>query len=316
MTLFQSIILGLVQGVAEFLPISSSGHLLLAQKIFGLEEIPPLFDIVLHLPSLLAVCIFFRKKIARLFAVLFRWILRRNADAGQDISQAQDAGDQNRLQAQDAAAALPDTLAGSDALGRKTIIAVIITTLVTGAIGVFTSKLLDGLSIKAVFCGFLFTAALLVASGFSRKRAEKRSQAQNVANENSSQAQNAAAARGLSFAQAALIGLMQGIGTLPGVSRSGSTISGALFCGVDRTAAGEYSFIVSIPAILGAFVLEARHAGLMADVGIVNLTAACLVCFAAAYASLAFLMRLVKKGRLEWFAAYLLPLGIAGLLLF
>ncbi len=304
MTLFQSIILGLVQGVAEFLPISSSGHLLLAQRLFGLQEVPPLFDIVLHLPSLLAVCIFFRKKIARLFAVLFRWILRRNADAAGDISQAQDGANENRSQAQEAAAAL-DTLAGSDALGRKTIVAVIITTLVTGAIGVFTSKLLDGLPIKAVFCGFLFTAALLVASGLLRKRAEMGLQAQKTA-----------AARGLSWAQAALIGLMQGIGTLPGVSRSGSTISGALFCGVDRTAAGEYSFIVSIPAILGAFVLEARHAGQMSGVGAVNLIAACLVCFAAAYASLALLMKLVKKGRLEWFAAYLIPLGIAGLLFF
>lgn len=301
MTLFQSIVLGLVQGVAEFLPISSSGHLLLVQKLFGLEEIPPLFDIVLHLPSLLAVCIFFRKKIARLFAVLFRWICGKPADGAQAQADSQ---------AQEAAAALPDdgvdTLAGSDALGRKTIIAVIITTLVTGVIGVFTSKFLDGLPIKAVFCGFLFTAALLVLSGLLKKRSDGK----NGANGGDP------AASGLSWKQAALIGLMQGIGTLPGVSRSGSTISGALFCGVDRTAAGEYSFIVSIPAILGAFVLEARHVGQMAGVGALNLIAACLVCFAAAYASLALLMKLVKKGRLEWFAAYLIPLGIAGLLLF
>lgn len=314
MTLFQSIILGLVQGVAEFLPISSSGHLLLVQKLFGLEEIPPLFDIVLHLPSLLAVCIFFRKKIARLFAVLFRWVCRKDIVMSFSRSDAGTVGAKdcrgehgNDKQAQEAAAVLPDTLAGSDALGRKTIIAVIITTLVTGVIGVFTSKVLDGLPIKAVFCGFLFTAALLVASGLLRRRAES---------VDASQAQDAAAARGLSWKQAALIGLMQGIGTLPGVSRSGSTISGALFCGVDRTAAGEYSFIVSIPAILGAFVLEARHAGQMSGVGAVNLIAACLVCFAAAYASLSLLMKLVKKGRLEWFAAYLLPLGIAGLILF
>ena len=289
MTFFQSIILGLVQGVAEFLPISSSGHLLLVQRLFGLDEIPPLFDVILHLPSLLAVCIFFRKKIARLFAVLFRWILRK--DENDKASQDQEA----------------DTLCGSDALGKKTIIAVIVTTFITGAIGVFTSKLLDGLPIKAVFCGFLFTAILLIASGILRRASEKREQ-------DSSQAQNTAAAKGLSIAQAALIGLMQGIGTLPGVSRSGSTISGALFCGVDRKAAGEYSFIVSIPAILGAFVLEARHIGQMSSVSASNLIAACVVCFAAAYASLALLMKLLKKGRLEWFAAYLIPLGIAGLI--
>lgn len=292
MTFFQSIILGLVQGVAEFLPISSSGHLLLVQRLFCLNEIPPLFDVILHLPSLLAVCIFFRKKIARLFVVLFRWLLRKSDN-------------DNGLQGQEAAAAF-DALTGSDALGKKTIVAVIVTTIVTGAIGVFTSKLLDGLPIKAVFCGFLFTAILLIASGILRRASEKRSVG-------GTQAQNAAA-KGLSVAQAALIGLMQGIGTLPGVSRSGSTISGALFCGVDRKAAGEYSFIVSIPAILGAFVLEARHIGQMSEVGAGNLIAACVVCFAAAYASLALLMKLLKKGRLEWFAAYLIPLGIAGLI--
>ena len=288
MTFFQSIILGLVQGVAEFLPISSSGHLLLVQRLFGLEEIPPLFDVILHLPSLLAVCIFFRKKIIRLFAVLFRWILRKPADNGFQDQEA-------------------DSLAGTEEKGRLTNIAVIVTTFITGAIGVFTSKLLDDLPIKAVFCGFLFTAILLIVSGILRRASEKKEE---------SQAQDAAAARGLSWKQAALIGLMQGIGTLPGVSRSGSTISGALFCGVDRKAAGEYSFIVSIPAILGAFVLEARHIGQMASVSASNLVAACLVCFAAAYASLALLMKLLKKGRLEWFAAYLIPLGIAGLIFF
>lgn len=295
MTFFQSIVLGLVQGVAEFLPISSSGHLLLVQRLFGLDEIPALFDVILHLPSLLAVCIFFRKKIVRLFLIFFRWIFRRPIP-------------QNEAQAQDAAAGIPDTLTGTEEKGRKTIIAVIITTLVTGAIGVFTSKLLDGLPIKAVFCGFLFTALLLIASGiFQKKRSA------NSSNENSLTAQKSG---GLSWLQALVIGILQGIGTLPGVSRSGSTISGALFSGVDRAAAGEYSFIVSIPAILGAFVLEVRHMGQMSGVGAGQLAAACLVCFLSAYASLAFLMKLLKKGRLECFAAYLIPLGIAGLIFF
>lgn len=293
MTLFQSIILGLVQGVAEFLPISSSGHLLLAQRLLGLNDIPLLFDVILHLPSLLAVCIFFRKKIARLFAVLFRWICRKDSSAECAVK----SGDGLDLQAQEAA----DTLAGSDALGRKTIIAVIVTTFVTGVIGILTSKFLDDIPTKAIFCGFLFTAALLIASGFLRRASEKR----NKDN----------ASKGLSFAQAAFIGLMQGVGTLPGVSRSGSTISGGLLCGVDRTAAGEYSFIVSIPAILAAFVLEVRHVEQMSGVSAINLAVACAVCFVAAYASLALLMRLVKKGRLEWFSAYLIPLGIVGLIL-
>ena len=305
MTLFQSIVLGLVQGVAEFLPISSSGHLLLAQRLLGLEDVPLLFDVILHLPSLLAVCIFFRKKIARLFAILFRWIFRKSpiASARESAVESLPAAKWSEATYNDM-----DTLAGSDALGRKTIVAVIVTTFVTGVIGILTSKFLDGIPTKAIFCGFLFTAALLFASGFLRRASEKKN------NGGAEQAQGAAA-KGLSLAQAAFIGFMQGVGTLPGVSRSGSTISGALFCGVDRSAAGEYSFIVSIPAILAAFVLEFRHVERMSGVSAVNLAAACAVCFAAAYASLALLMRLVKKGRLEWFAAYLIPLGIVGLIL-
>ena len=75
MSIFQSIILGVLQGIAEFLPISSSGHLKVAQELFGLSEVPLLFDVMLHLATLAAVILYFRKKIARLFVILFRWIL-------------------------------------------------------------------------------------------------------------------------------------------------------------------------------------------------------------------------------------------------
>ena len=75
MSVFQAIILGVVQGIAEFLPISSSGHLAVAQRLFGLEDVPLLFDVMIHLATLAAVILYFRKKIARLFAILFRWIL-------------------------------------------------------------------------------------------------------------------------------------------------------------------------------------------------------------------------------------------------
>ena len=74
MSVFQAIILGVLQGIAEFLPISSSGHLAVAQKLFGLSDVPLLFDVMLHLATLAAVILYFRKKIARLFVILFRWI--------------------------------------------------------------------------------------------------------------------------------------------------------------------------------------------------------------------------------------------------
>ena len=117
--------------------------------------------------------------------------------------------------------------------------------------------------------------------------------------------------------QAAVIGLMQGLGTLPGISRSGSTIAGALFGGLDRAAAGEYSFIVSIPAILGAFVLEVKDLDKVGTaLGIVPVIAGSAAAFVSGYIALSFLMKIIKRGRLEWFAFYLIPLGIAGLLFF
>lgn len=110
---------------------------------------------------------------------------------------------------------------------------------------------------------------------------------------------------------------MQGIGTLPGISRSGSTIAGAQLAGVDRKSAGEFSFIVSIPAILGAFILEAKDLGeVSSSVGAEAVAAGFIAAFVAGYISLSFLMKLIKKGRLEWFAVYLVPIGILGLLFF
>ena len=108
---------------------------------------------------------------------------------------------------------------------------------------------------------------------------------------------------------------MQGIGTLPGISRSGSTIAGALFCGVDRSLAGEYSFIISIPAILGAFILELKDLGeVSSTVGAAPVIAGCAAAFATGYISLTFLMKMIKKGKLQYFALYLMPLAIFGLI--
>ncbi|MCR4953047.1 MAG: undecaprenyl-diphosphatase, partial [Treponema sp.] len=98
-------------------------------------------------------------------------------------------------------------------------------------------------------------------------------------------------------------------------SRSGSTIAGALFTKVDRKAAGDYSFIVSIPAILGAFVLELKDLGeVSSSVGIAPLIAGCAAAFAAGYVSLVFLMKLIRRGKLQWFACYLIPVAILGLI--
>ena len=101
---------------------------------------------------------------------------------------------------------------------------------------------------------------------------------------------------------------------LPGISRSGSTIAGALLCGVDREQAGEFSFLLSIPAILGAFVLELDDLDAIGDsVGVAPVVAGCVAAFVAGIFALSVLMKIVRKGKLEWFALYLIPAGILGL---
>ena len=288
MTVFQSIILGLIQGIAEFLPISSSGHLQVVQKLFKLDEVPLLYDIILHVATLLAVCIFFRKKIANLFCVLYRWIFKKPEPNSIDET---------------------DFISGTDERGRKAIIAVLISTLVTGVIGIFTKKLIDNdqISIKITCAGFIVTALLLIFSSLLEKFSAK----------TMTQKKELQQQKGISALQAIIIGIMQGFGTLPGISRSGSTIAGAQLSGVKRETAGEFSFIISIPAILGAFVLELKdflETKTEQTLNIVAVIAGSLSAFVFGYLALTFLMKIIKKGKLEFFACYLIPLGILGII--
>ena len=282
MTVLQGFLLGILQGVAEFLPISSSGHLALAQSLFGLEDVPLLYDIFLHMATLLAVTIYFWPKIWALLKCFGRWITKKQKSDNQvQISEN-------------------DLLCPTDKIGQKTIIAIILTTAITGAFGVVTSKLIPDLGVKFVCGGFLVTSALLIISSIMEKR-----QSAKGPNEFT----------GISIKQSIIIGIMQGFGTLPGISRSGSTIAGALFGGVNRSLAGEFSFIVSIPAILGAFILELKDLGQMSSsIGAAPIIAGCISSFTVGYFSLSVLMKIIKKGKLQWFAAYLIPAGILGLI--
>lgn len=294
MTLLQSVILGLLQGVAEFLPISSSGHLAIAQKLFGLEEVPLLFDVFLHLATLLAVLIFFRKKIWALLCAFGRLIARKPYKE-EGASESLCAAKEKNL--------------------RSYILAIILATLVTGVMGIVVEKGIGDLPIQFVCAGLIVTACVLVASSIVEKVQAKKSAEKASDSTQSDSDQLPSAEKSPNWWQALIIGFAQGLGTLPGISRSGSTIAGSLFCGVNRAQAGEFSFIVSIPAILGAFLLEVKDLGEVASsVGVLPLIVGCITAFVSGYAALAWLMRLIKKGRLEWFACYLIPAGILGLI--
>lgn len=274
MSMIQGIVLGVFQGIAEFLPISSSGHLAVLQYLFGLEDVPLLFDVFLHLATLLSVVLFFRKKIWELLCSFARvFVPAKNPDEVQIENQKEN---------------------------KKYILAIILATIVTGIMGVISSKFVENVPVRFDCAGFIVTAVLLVLSSVVEKKSGRISEDEK---------------KSVSWIQALVIGFAQGVGTLPGISRSGSTIAGALFCGVSRSTAGEFSFIVSIPAILGAFILEAKDLGEVAgSIGFDVVIAGCAAAFASGYLSLTWLMKLIKKGRLEWFACYLVPAGVLGMI--
>jgi Uncharacterized bacitracin resistance protein len=279
MTIFQGIILGILQGVTEFLPVSSSGHLAVAQHLFGLNDLPLLYDVSLHVATLAAVVLYFRRQVWELLCAFGRLVSRRPLSAEIRGTSG---------------------LTRTDRAGRRTVVAIILATIITGALGVVVEKLLPDLPVKAICAGFIITAVILIVSSMLAKR---------------NQPDAAVPSEGVSWKQALAIGLAQGIGTLPGISRSGSTIAGGLLSGVDRASAGEFSFIVSIPAIIGAFILELKDmGGVSSAIGPAPVVAGCAAAFAVGYLSLTWLMKIIRKGRLEWFACYLIPAGILGIL--
>lgn len=314
MTALQGFLLGILQGIAEFLPISSSGHLKVAQFLFGLKDVPLLFDVLLHIATLGAVVIYFRKVIGRLFGVLFRLIAHRSEPAPAfNVSNVQTAN-QKII-----------TLAPNDEVGRKTIMMIIITTAVTGVLGILSSKLIPELPMKCIAVGFIITAIFLIVSAVIARKKHGDIEMDLEEKDDFYIVQS----NSITVAQALIIGVAQGIGTLPGISRSGSTIAGALLCGVSRKTAGDYSFIVSIPAILGAFILTLKDAkeeaatlgkSLIAHfnetVGIIPALIGFATAFVFGYVALALLMKIISKGKLEWFAAYLIPIGILGIIFF
>ena len=273
MSVIEGVLLGLLQGVAEFLPISSSGHLAIVQELFDLDDVPLLFDVFLHLATLAAVALFFRRRIWALVGVAGRWLARKS---------------------------LPE-----DKADLQTICALLLGTAVTAVFGLALCDVVEDFDEKLICVGFLITAGLLVLSDAVEERRRKSGFAP----------ESQGAGKGVSLLQGLGIGVAQGFGVLPGISRSGSTIAGALLCGVNRETAGEFSFLLSIPTILGAFVLQLGDLDEMGEaVGLAPVLAGGVAAFVAGIFALAVLMRIVRRGRLEWFALYLIPAGILGLL--
>lgn len=264
MTIFEAILLGAVQGITEFLPVSSSGHLVLAHALVGATEVPLLFDVLLHIATLVAVVVVFAARIGELLAVCGRLVLRRTTAEDQPL--------------------------------LRLIGMIVVATLITGVIGVAFKGLIEVRSPRLTSALFLVTAVLLVIG---------------------SRFGGVVPLEAVGWRRTITVAVAQGFGVLPGISRSGSTISVGLIAGLERRAAGEFSFLLSIPAILGALVLELRNvSALGASVTPVALVAGFLSAALFGLAALKVLMAVVRSGRLHWFALYLIPLGVWGLVRF
>lgn len=257
MTLVNAIILGILQGATEFLPVSSSGHLFLAQRLLGLREPELAFDTLLHLGTLLAVFIFLRREIAGILGSLFRRKRALDRDPG--------------------------------AWGRRDMLLVIVSTIPTGVIGLlFHDAVETGITVRGVgiryllLTGFLLLSTLRIRHKMDPERIE--------------------------VWEAFAIGIMQGAAVFPGLSRSGSTISLALVLGIGATRSAKYSFMISLPAILGAALVN-LHRGVSVLPPVLPSAAGLVGAMIVGYLALCFVERLVTRGRFVRFAPYTLLLA-------
>lgn len=258
MSFLQALILGLIQGLTEFLPVSSSGHLVLARVLLDVGETPVFFDVLLHISTLLVVVIVFRKRIGDIIAGVARGVVRKTREG--------------------------------DAENIRVFWVILLATALTVAIGLGISKLDMESRPKVVALLLSVTGIILILSRFMKGSGDYSR---------------------IGVKTGIITGIVQGLGVFPGISRSGITITGGLVSGLSREKAGEFAFLVSIPAVIGAFVLELKDAlSLERSVGIPVLAAGMAAAFIAGLLSLLLLLRMVRKGRLYLFSIYLIPAGI------
>lgn len=270
MDIFSSMLLGVVQGLAEFLPISSSGHLVLFQNLLGFREPELLFDIGLHLGTLVAVCIFFRRDLGAMGAQTVTYL-------GSALKREKNWGDLR------------------DYPNASLVLWVVVGTVPTGLIGMCFKTPLENLfgSVRVVGFMLLCTGGLVALTRYVPRTYTCR------------------IAVGLFAALA--VGVAQGIAIIPGISRSGSTIVCGMLCKLERETAARFSFLLAIPATLGAMAVQIASEGL-GHGALPSLVAGFIVSAAVGLFALKVLMRMVRKGRLYVFAPYCWALGLVILL--
>ena len=266
----QAIIMGLVQGLAEFLPVSSSGHLVLSKFILGADlGTSAFFEILLHVGTLGAVFIFYWQDVLNLIK-------------------------EGLLLIKDCVLFVFKQKMVEMYLERKMLVFIIVASIPTAVLGLLMETFLEDLFLSSVIAvGF----ALLV-TGTMLRLIRKMPQGRKTLKE-------------MKGRDALTIGIVQGIATIPGISRSGSTVTAGIFCGLDKEFAFRFSFLMSIPAILGAAVLkllDVDAADLAANAG--PYLVGMLVSGIVGYASIRWLKKLIQKDQFHYFGYYCLAVGL------
>ncbi|MCR5235422.1 MAG: undecaprenyl-diphosphate phosphatase [Lachnospiraceae bacterium] len=288
MSFFQAILMGIVQGLTEFLPVSSSGHLALIKNIFGVEtDGGILFDVLLHVATLISVCAVYYKDLLAIVMDFFAICGDCFANIGTFFKN---------LSAIDKKSYRPICTTTK----RKLVVMLMISTIPTGIMGVLLDDIVEGVSGNLLVVGLCLigTGGILFISDLIENRGKKAKEA--------------------NFGDAMLVGISQGFAVLPGISRSGTTITACLLCGFDRKFAVKYSFIMSVPAILGALILElfklpgSDGAGVSAGACIVAMILAAVI----GYFALRLVNGLVVKRRFKPFWIYCLSVGAIAIIVF
>ena len=263
MSLWQSIILGLVQGLTEFLPVSSSGHLVFAERLLNINRGDVVFEVMVHVGTLIAVLIFFRKRILEIIVSIFAIGKSKKTELEKD--------------------------------GLRMAWYIVLGTIPAVIFGFLFKDFLEKSfgSIRWTSVEFLVTGAILIATIWAIDRG-----------------------RSINSLKSIIIGIAQAIAIIPAISRSGSTIATGMFLGVSKEKAAEYSFLLSIPAIGGAAVLELPEFLKLAPASatLAIYLAGTLISAVVGYLSIAFLISVVRKGKFFYFGLYCIALGILGLI--
>lgn len=281
MSILQAILLGIIQGITEFLPISSSGHLVIIQNIFKIDVGGSmLFDIMLHLGTLVAVVTVYRRDITKMIMETLRicfdiihnvkiWFNNRKYDEALRYKRVI----HNNYQ--------------------KFVVLVVISTIPTAVIGYAARGLVTAAGRTMIVPGvcLLITGVLLLVSEISEEGHK--------------------IPKDISYSNGFFIGIAQGLATMPGLSRSGTTIAACLLGGFDRRFALKYSFIMSIPAILGAVVLEFKDVGKEAVSGsmVFNCIIGAAVAAIVGYICIRIMLKVVRRRKLKKFAIYCFAVG-------